>query len=67
VLGMAPSFFDELLSVITESADVAAEPLAPIVVSHPPTVLLAKHHLVCKGHGLKVSEDASGRWVITQA
>ena len=67
VLGMAPSFFDELLSVIEKGAHVAGKQPGEIIVSHPPSALLAKHHLVCKGHGLRVSEDASGRWVITQA
>ena len=67
VLGMAPSFFDELLSVIEKGARVAGKQPGEIIVSHPPSGLLPKHHLVCKGHGLKVSEDSSGRWVITQA
>jgi|TARA_B100001971_G_scaffold131545_1_gene121464 hypothetical protein len=67
VVGMAPSFFDELLSIIDEGALAAGWSTTEIVVSNPPSELLAKHHLVCKGHGFKVSEDSSGRWIISQA
>ena len=67
VLGMAPSFFDELLTIIDEASEFLGNPTPRIVLSHTPSPLAEKHHAVCRGHGLSISENEEGDWLLTQA
>ncbi len=65
VLGFAPAFFSEPLSMIGEASQEHSVPLLKLVIAHPPTGLSYKHHAVCRPHGLAISESKDGDWLIT--
>jgi|TARA_Y100000310_G_scaffold300130_1_gene335554 hypothetical protein len=61
VLGFAPAFFSEILSMIGEASQEQSVPLVKLVIAHPPTELSSKHHAVCRPHGLVISRERARR------
>lgn len=66
LVSVAPSFFDELPSIIDESSRSTGNKVTSLVISEPPGELAPKHHTICRVHGLKIAEDESGNWVIAR-
>ena len=64
VQGMAPSFFDEVLSMIQETAERNGKRQLTVRVTNPPTRLTSKFVAVARAHDVQASESADGTWVI---
>ena len=47
IRALAPSFFDELLSVVEDGHEQASKPMSPLTITHPPSELSPKFHAVC--------------------
>ena len=47
IRALAPSFFDELLSVVEDGHEQASKPMGPLTITHPPSELSPKFHAVC--------------------
>ena len=60
VMGITPSFFDEMLRMVEETG----ESFRRITISNPPTELSSKFQAVAGAHGLSISESESGSWLV---
>ena len=66
VLGLTPSFFSEILSVIENVGDGQCAGEFRVVIESPPTELSSKFLAVGRAHGLDVRQDADdSSWVIS--
>lgn len=65
VVGVGPSFVDELIGVIQ---DVFGETMGSVTVRliNPPSRLSDKYLAIGRGRQLEVSEDADGAWRLTR-
>ncbi len=66
VEGMAPSFLDELLSILESLT--AASPKGRergVIVRNPPTRLSLKFEAVARGHGMTARALPDGSWLLT--
>ena len=64
IQGIAPSFLDEVLSIVDEHVDKDQAPLVVTVVN-PPTRLSSKFTAVGKTHGLSIEERGDNVWVFS--
>jgi hypothetical protein len=64
VEGLAPSFFDEVLSMIEEATGEHGERQVTIRIENPPTKLSSKFTAVARAHGVEAVES-EGAWVIS--
>ena len=64
VQGVAPSFFDEMLSMIQETTEQNGERQLTVRVKNPPARLTSKFVAVARAHDVQASESADGTWVI---
>lgn len=64
VMGVTPSFLDEILSVISRFKSVN-QGQVQVEVIHPPTRLSSKFSAVGRGHQLAIRESGNG-WLITR-
>ena len=64
--GLAPSFLDEILSVIEDCIQDTSHDQLQIMVINSPTQLSSKFAAVGRGHGLSIRESGSGTWLISQ-
>ena len=60
VMGITPSFFDEMLLMVEEAGEVFPR----ITIANPPTELSSKFQAVARAHGLAISEGDSGSWLL---
>ena len=65
--GIAPSFLDEILSVVEDCIQVDSHNQLQIMVINSPTQLSSKFAAVGRGHGLSISESGSGTWIISNS
>ncbi|PKB64313.1 MAG: hypothetical protein BZY80_03220 [SAR202 cluster bacterium Io17-Chloro-G2] len=65
--GLTPSFFDETLAILEESAVEGDESQFHILMTNPPTELSSKFAAVSRGHNLALDELENGTWVITKS
>jgi hypothetical protein len=64
--GIAPSFLDELISVLESSLDVDAKGAArSIIVAHPPTRLSLKFEAVARAHRMTIRAQPDGSWLLS--
>jgi len=66
VEGVAPSFLDELLSILESligSEGNGGE--RSLIVSNPPTRISLKFEAVARGHGMSVRALPDGSWLLT--
>ena len=63
VEGFAPSFLDEVMSILDENANLA-HPLMQVTLATPPTRLSSKFVAIARSHGRSASEESSGAWII---
>ena len=61
--GFAPSFLDEVMSILDENAS-PAHPLMKVTLASPPTRLSSKFVAIARSHGRSASEESSGAWTI---
>ena len=60
VMGITPSFFDEMLRMVEEKCESSRR----ITFANPPTELSSKFQAVARAHGLVISENESGSWLV---
>ncbi len=64
--GIAPSFLDELLTVLESSLDVGSKGAGrSIIVAHPPTRLSLKFEAVARGHRMTIRAQPDGSWLLS--
>ena len=61
--GFAPSFLDEVMSILDENISLA-HPLMKVTLAAPPTRLSSKFVAIARSHGRSASEESSGAWTI---
>ena len=68
-LAMAPSFFDELIRIVTERPDALGNRVTRIelVLINVPSMASSKFHAVCRSHRLRLREAAPGHWIISSS
>lgn len=64
---MAPSFFDELIRIVTEKSQPPGGRLPRIELINVPSEASSKFHAVCKSHRLSLTEPAPGHWIIASS
>ena len=64
--GLAPSFLDEILSVVEDCIQDTSHNQLQIMVMNSPTQLSSKFAAVGRGHGLTIRESGSGTWIISK-
>ena len=64
--GIAPSFLDEILSVVEDCIQDTSHNELQIMVINSPTQLSSKFAAVGRGHGLAIRESGSGTWIISK-
>ncbi len=62
--GLAPSFFDETLSIIGEALPAASNSRFRLTIINPPTRLSSKFKAVGRVHGLTAEERDGVGWII---
>ena len=62
--GLTPSFLDEILSVLEESALASGGVRLRVEVTNSPTQLSSKFAAVGRGHGLVARETGDRTWII---
>ena len=65
--GIAPSFLDEVLSVVEDCIQDTSYNQLQIMVINSPTQLSSKFAAVGRGHGLSIRETGSGTWIISKS
>ncbi len=65
--GIAPSFLDEILSVVEDCIQDTSDNQLQIMVINSPTQLSSKFAAVGRGHGLSIRESGSGTWIISKS
>ena len=65
--GLAPSFLDEILSVVEDCIQDTSDNQLQIMVINSPTQLSSKFAAVGRGHGLSIRESGSGTWTISKS
>ena len=65
--GLAPSFLDEILSVVEDCIQDTTHNQLQIIVINSPTQLSSKFAAVGRGHGLSIRESGSGTWIISKS
>jgi len=66
VEGMAPSFLDELLSILESLMEASPNGRErSVIVRNPPTRLSLKFEAVARGHGMTALVQADGSWLLT--
>ncbi len=65
--GIAPSFLDEILSVVEDCIQDISHDQLQIMVMNSPTQLSSKFAAVGRGHGLSIRESGSGTWIISKS
>jgi uncharacterized protein DUF4325 len=63
VEAVTPSFLDEILRII-ETIFARGEWVVDIVILNPPTRLSSKFLAVGNSHGLAITDDGAGRWLV---
>ena len=63
--GLTPSFLDEILSVLEESALALGRGQLRVEVTNSPTQLSSKFAAVGRAHGLVTDEPTTGTWIIS--
>ena len=63
VEGFAPSFLDEVMSILDENS-VPESPLAKVVLVAPPTRLSSKFVAIARSHGRLALEERNGAWTM---
>lgn len=65
VEGVAPSFLDELITMIESTLRKGADSeQRSLIVAHPPTRLSSKFEAVARGHGLIARALPDGSWLL---
>lgn len=65
VVGISPSFLDELLSIFESvMGDKTNGGRRRLIVAHPPTRLSLKFEAVGRGHGMSVQAMPDGSWLL---
>jgi len=68
VEGIAPSFLDELISILEAQLRASGDRRNhAIVLAHPPARLSLKFEAVARGHKLSVQTQADGSWRLSCA
>ena len=67
ILGFSPSFFDELIGVVSDGAEASEHPASRVVIISPPVELTPKYKTICQGRGFQIAETSDGRWLITKS
>lgn len=67
IRSMAPSFFDELIRIVEESAFAEGRSVPDITIANPHRRLSPAFQAVCRAHRLEMSENAESDWLITLA
>jgi hypothetical protein len=67
VAGVAPSFLDELLTILDSVLRTPTDGPAELIVASPPTRLSLKFEAIARGHGMAVRELADGSWCLSPA
>jgi len=67
ILGFSPSFFDELIGVVSEGAKTSNQPATRVVITNPPVPLTPKYKTICRGRGFQIAEAPNGQWLITES
>jgi hypothetical protein len=68
VEGIAPSFLDELVTILESLlGSVGKGRGRRLVVANPPTRLSAKFEAVARGHGMSVQALSNGSWSLQDA
>ena len=67
ILGFSPSFFDELIAVVGDGAQASGGPVCKLMIPNPPVALTHKYDTICRGRGLRISENSDGQWLITES
>ena len=62
--GLAPSFFDELLTIIETCSRDTGEDQLMVKNWSPPTALSSKFEAVGRGHAATLERSADGSWII---
>ena len=63
VAGVAPSFLDELLTILESLVRTPANGEAvELIVANPPTRLSLKFEAIARGHGMSIQGLADGSW-----
>ncbi len=66
VEGMAPSFLDELLSILESLMEASPNGRERgVIVRNPPTRLSSKFEAVARGHGMTARAQPDGSWLLT--
>ena len=67
ILGFSPSFFDELIGVVSYEAKVSGNPASRIILTNPPVPLTPKYKTICQGRGFQINETPDGNWLINKS
>ena len=67
ILGFSPSFFDELIAVVGDGARASGQTASKLIITNPPAGLTHKYDTICRGRGLRISENSDGQWLITES
>ena len=63
---ITPSFFDELIRVIEDSAESRGHKSLAIHFTNTTDAQAAKFQTVCRAHGLSLEKAAPGHWIIAR-
>ena len=63
---MAPSFFDELIRIVTKKSEPQTSGLLRIELINVPSEASSKFHAVCRSHRLSLEEATPGHWIIAR-
>jgi hypothetical protein len=64
--GMAPSFLDELVTILEFIIGVGAKSQGrSFLIVNPPTRLSSKFEAVARGHGMSAQAQPDGSWLLT--
>lgn len=65
ILGITPSFVDELLQVIQDGLKGSRISELRVTLKNPPTRLSLKFMALAKGHGAQLTEAEANTWTVT--